>query len=117
MRAVCDEMKERDAAEGGVVRAGEGVEVSKGKAAPWGAEDGECGDAVRGMEQRTGECGEVEHLLTVAQGLDVEGAEGDGVAAERRDDLREMDAAAHEDGDAPGHVAAGRERSIEPVKS
>ena len=64
------------ALEGGIVGPGEGVQVGEREAAPGGAQDGEGGDSVGGMKQSAGERGEVEDLLAVAEGFDLDGAEG-----------------------------------------
>ncbi len=108
--------------EGGVVGAGEGVEVGEREAAPGGAEDGEGGDAVGGVEEGAGEGGEVEDLLALVEGFDLDGAEGNagigggrfGLAAKGGDDLGEVVAAADQDGEGPGLGAAGREGFGEP---
>ena len=102
MGAVFDEAEDGAVAEGGVVGAGEGTQVGEGQAAPWSAQHRECGDAIGGMEQSAGKRDEIEDLLALGEGLDLDGAEGELGAAERGDDLGEVVAGAHEDGDAPG---------------
>jgi len=62
----------------------EGVEVGEREAAPGCAQDGEGCDAIGGMEQGAGERGEVENLLTLGEGLDFDGAEGNGFYGARR---------------------------------
>lgn len=115
MSARFDQAEERLFAERKIVGAGESMQIGEGQAAPGGAEHSERGDAVGGMEQSTGEGGEIEDLLTVAQGFDIDGAKGDCVAAQRGDDLGEVVTAAHQNGDAPGLVAAGWKRSVKPI--
>ena len=89
------------ASAGGVVLAGEGVEVGEGEAAPGGAQQGEPGGAVAGVEEGAGEGEEVEDLLALGEGFDFYGAVGDGVGEglEGLDDVEEMGAVADEDGE------------------
>ena len=57
--------------------AGERVQVGQREAAPGSAQNGERGDAVGGVKQGAGERGEVEDLLALAEGVDLDRAEGD----------------------------------------
>ena len=64
--------------DGGVgVFAGEGEEIGERETAPRSAQDGEPGDAVRGMQQCVGEGESVLDFRSFVEGVEVEGAEGD----------------------------------------
>ena len=105
----------RVALQGWVVAAGEGVQVGQREAAPGSAQDGKRGGAVGWVEQSAGERGEVEDLLSLAEGLNLNRAEGNCIFLfQCGDDLVEMVAAADQDGDLPGFGAARRERLREP---
>jgi hypothetical protein len=107
--ALCHEALDGVALEGWVVAASERMQVGERKAAPGSAQEGERGDAVGGVEQGAGERGEVEDLLALIEGLDLDRAEWDtaGVSVlvveqiEGGNDLDEVVADAHQDGDAP----------------
>ncbi len=94
-----DEFGNREVLEGGVVGAGEEVQVGEGEAAPRRAQNGEPRDAIHGMEEGAGEGAEVEEFLALEEALDFDGAEGDAMVAEERDDLGEVGAGADENGD------------------
>jgi hypothetical protein len=73
------------------------------------------------MEQGAGEPEEIEEFLALGQMFDIDGAEGDFIAAEQRDDLGKMRASADEDSDAiftAGSLGLGdvREILLENVK-
>src|SRR5208283_1044933 len=68
------------------------------------------------VEQGAGERGEVEDFLSLAERLDLDGAEGDCIFLfQCRNNLSEVIAAAHQDGDLPGIGAARREGLREPL--
>jgi hypothetical protein len=83
-----------------MVRAGERVEIGEGEAAPGRAQDAEPCDVVHGVEQGADQRHEIEEFLTLGQGFDFNGAEGDAAAAQKRRDVGEVAAIAYEDGDA-----------------
>src|SRR6266850_2575976 len=65
---------------------------------PWRAQDGEPGDAVAEVRKRAREGVEVLHHLLLAEALDLDGAVADARGLQRRDDLGERVAPAHQDG-------------------
>ena len=70
----------------------------EGEAAPGGAQEGEPCGAVGGVEEGAGEGEEVEDLLALAEGFDLDGAEGDGGGLlEGGYDLNEVAAVADQD--------------------
>ena len=98
--------------EGWIVGTGQGEQVGQREAAPGSAQNGERGDAIGWMQQGAGERGEVEHLLALAEGVDLDRAEGDCIFLfQRRNNLSEVVAAAHQDGDLPG-IGASRRRGL-----
>ena len=78
----------------------ERMQVPQGKAAPWRAQYGEPGDAIHGMQERTGERGEVLHLLAFAQLLNLHRAEGNICLAKPARNQVQVGARANQDGDA-----------------
>ncbi len=108
--ALVDEVEDGSFGEGGIVLPGEQVEVDEGEAAPGRAQEGQPGGAVGGVEEGAGEGDEVEDLLALGEGFDLDGAVGDGGSLEGGDDLGEVDAVANEDGDGWGFGVGGTPR-------
>ncbi len=76
-------------------------QVGQHEAAPRRAQHGEGRQAVRGLQQRVRERGQVEHRLPRAQRVEFDRGEGNARRAQRRQDLVERRARAHEDRDCP----------------
>src|ERR1700683_1787342 len=76
------------------------MQVPQGKAAPWSAQYGKPRDAIHGMQERTGERGEVLHLLAFAQLLNLYCAEGNHCLAKSARNQVQVGARADQDGDA-----------------
>ena len=65
----------------GIVCSGEGMQVGQRKAAAGRTQQGERCNAVPGMEQRAGEGDEVENLLALVEGFNLNRAEWDPAVA------------------------------------